>query len=354
MVIEADVAVVGAGIAGASAAYEMTGVGSVVLLERESQPAYHTTGRSAAMLLDSYGGAAVRALTAASRPLFDEVPDVLIPRPLLWVAPPEQREALAALHADNPALAPLDEAAARRMFPPLRPGWTAAALLDADACEIDVLGLHQHYLGGARRRGLRLLLGAPVLAGRHDGTRWLLRTGAGDIRATWVVNAAGAWADELAEALGVPPIGLRPLRRTAVVARASGVDRAWPLVADVGETFYVRPEGAGVLLSPADETPSPPCDARPNDLDVALAIERVNAATTLGLRSVRTAWAGLRTFTPDRTPVIGADPVVPGFCWLAGQGGYGIQTAPAAARHAAAAIAGGTVPAELGPGRFRR
>ncbi len=353
MVIEADVAVVGAGIAGASAAYELTGVGSVVLLERESQPAYHTTGRSAAMLLDSYGGRAVRTLTAASRPLFDAVPDVLTPRPLLWVAPPAQQDALAALHADNPALVALDEAAARRLFPPLRPGWTAAALLDADACEIDVLGLHQHYLGGARRRGLRLLVGAPVLAGRHDGRRWLLRTSVGEVRATWVVNAAGAWADELAEALDVPPIGLRPLRRTAAVARASGVDRTWPLVADVGETFYVRPEGAGVLLSPADETPSPPCDARPDDLDVALAVERVNAATTLGLRSVRTAWAGLRTFTADRTPVVGADPAVPGFCWLAGQGGYGIQTAPAAARHAAAVIGGGTVPAELAADRFR-
>lgn len=354
MVIEADVAVVGAGIAGVSVAYELADRCSIVLLERESQPAYHTTGRSAAMLLDSYGGAAVRALTAASRPLFDEVPNLLTPRPLLWVAPPEQSDELRALHAENPDLAAVDEPAARRMFPPLRAGWLAGALLDPGAREIDVPGLHQHYLGGARRAGVRVLLDAPVLDGHHDGDGWRLRTGAGDVHVAWVVDAAGAWADEVAQALGVPPIGLRPLRRTAVVARANGVDRTWPLISDVGETFYVRPEGTNVLVSPADETPSPPCDARPDDLDVALAIERVNDATTLDVRSVLTAWAGLRTFSPDRTPVVGADPAVPGFCWLAGQGGYGIQTAPAAARLAAAAVSdGGAVPPELSPARFR-
>ncbi|HEX6501317.1 MAG TPA: FAD-dependent oxidoreductase [Micromonosporaceae bacterium] len=353
MVIEADVAVVGAGIAGVSVAYELADTGSVVLLERESQAAYHTTGRSAAMLLDSYGGAAVRALTAASRPLFDEVPNLLIPRPLVWVAPPDQVDELRAVHADNPDLVAVDETAVRRMFPPLRPGWLAGALLDADTREIDVLGLHQHYLGGARRAGVRVLLDAPVLDGRHDGNRWRLRTGAGDVHARWVVNAAGAWADQVAQTLGVPGIGLRPLRRTAVVARAGGVDRTWPLVADVGETFYLRPEGTNVLLSPADETPSAPCDARPDDVDVALAIERVNAATTLDVRSVLTAWAGLRTFGADRTPVVGADPVAPAFCWLAGQGGYGIQIAPAAARLAASAVRGSDVPAELSPARFR-
>lgn len=352
MVIETDVAVVGAGIAGVSAAYELTGAGSVLILERESQPAYHTTGRSAAMLLDSYGGPAVRALTVASGPLFGVRPGILTPRPLLWVAPEEQRAELDALRAELPQLSAVDEAEARRLFPPLRPGWAAGALLDATAREIDVAGLHQHYLGGAERAGARLLLSAPVLGGRYQDGRWHLRTGAGDVRAAWVVDAAGAWADEVARALGVPPVGLRPLRRTAAVARASGVDPGWPLVADVGETFYLRPEGTGVLISPADETPSPPCDARPDELDVALALERVDAATTLGLRSVRTAWAGLRTFTADRTPVIGADAAVPGFCWLAGQGGYGIQIAPAAARLAAAAVTGGEVPAELAPGRF--
>jgi D-arginine dehydrogenase len=355
MAIEADVVVVGAGIAGVSVAYELSRTRTVVLLEQESQPAYHTTGRSAAMFLESYGGPAVRSLTSASRPVFEAVGDLLTPRPQLWVAPPEQLDALAALRAADPQLKPLNEAEARQVCPALRPGWCAAALFETEALEIDVLGLHQHYLGGARRQGLQLLLGAPVLAGRRDRDRWLVETGAGSVRAAWVVNAAGAWADEVAGRLGVPPIGLTALRRTAAVARATGVDRSWPLVADVGETFYFRPEGAGVLLSPADETPTAPCDAKPDDLDVALALERVNAATTLQLRSIVTAWAGLRTFSPDRTPVVGPDPAAPGFCWLAGQGGYGIQTAPAMARLAADLVTSpdAAAPPALAPDRFR-
>jgi D-arginine dehydrogenase len=165
-----------------------------------------------------------------------------------------------------------------------------------------------------------------------------------------VVNAAGAWADEVAVRLRVPPVGLRPLLRTAAVARAGAVDPAWPLVSDVDERFYFRPEGPGVLLSPADKTPAEPHDARADEVAVALAIERVNEATTLGLRSVRTAWAGLRTFAPDDNPVVGPEPGEPSFRWLAGQGGFGIQTAPALARLAAGT---GEVPAALAPARFR-
>jgi D-arginine dehydrogenase len=355
MLCEADVAVIGAGIAGVSVAYELAGDLSVVLLEQEKRPAYHTTGRSAAMFLASYGGPDVWPLTAASRPVFDAVGTLLAPRPLLWVAPPDQLDALAALAAAQPDLVPLDPEAAAAACGALRPGWCAAALLEPGALEIDVLGLHQHYLAGARRRGSRVLLDTAVRSGDWEHGRWLLDTAAGPVTATAVVNATGAWADRVAAALGVPPVGLRPLRRTAAVARAGGVDRRWPIVADVGETFYFRPEGAGVLVSPADETPSEPCDARPDDLDVALALDRVNAATTLGLRSVQTSWAGLRTFAPDRNPVAGADPAAPRLWWLAGQGGYGIQTAPALARLVAGAVTGdgGAVPAALSPARFR-
>jgi D-arginine dehydrogenase len=194
-----------------------------------------------------------------------------------------------------------------------------------------------------------------VRAGRRRGARWELETGAGPVRAGVVVNAAGAWADDVARRLGVSPVGLRPLRRTAAVARTASVDRAWPLVSDVAERFYFRPEGTGVLISPADETPSEPCDARPDDESVALAIERVNAATTLNLRSVVTAWAGLRTFAPDRNPVVGPDPDEPSFCWLAGQGGFGIQTAPALAELTAHVVASGPddLPPALSPARFR-
>jgi D-arginine dehydrogenase len=285
--------------------------------------------------------------------VFDAVGTLLRPRPLLWVAPPDDLDRLAALATAQPDLVPLDPAQAAALCPPLRPGWCAAALLEPGALEIDVAGLHQHYLGGVRRRGSRVLVNAAVRSGRHDHGRWLLDTTAGPVAATAVVNAAGAWADRVAAGLGVPPVGLRPLRRTAAVCRAGGVDPAWPLISDVGETFYFRPEGAGVLLSPADETPSEPCDARPEDADVALAIERVNAATTLGLRSVVTAWAGLRTFAPDRDPVVGPDPAAPGLWWLAGQGGYGIQTAPALARLVAAAVTGEPVPAALSVARLR-
>jgi D-arginine dehydrogenase len=350
-VTEADVAVIGAGIAGVSVAYELAGERSVVVLEQENQPAYHTTGRSAAMFLESYGSPEVRALTVASRPIFDAVGPLLTPRPLLWVAPGEQLDELAALAEAQPALEPADAA---EWCPVLRPGWCAGALAEPGALEIDVLGLHQHYLGGARRRETRVLLDAGVRSGRHDGRRWLLDTAAGPVAATAVVNAAGAWADRVAAGLGVAPIGVRPMRRTAAVARAEAVDRAWPIVADVGETFYFRPEGGGVLVSPADETPSEPCDARPADLDVALALERVNEATTLGLRSVVTAWAGLRTFAADRNPVAGADPAAPGLWWLAGQGGYGIQMAPALARLAAADLLGTeVVPDAMSVRRFR-
>jgi D-arginine dehydrogenase len=345
-----DYVVVGAGIAGVSAAYELAAGGSVLLLEREREPAYHTTGRSAAMFLASYGGADVRPLNLASRPLFEEIGTLLTPRPLLWVGDAGRQADLAALTRVDPTLRPLDEAEVRRLCPVLRPEWCAGALLEAGAMEIDVLGLHQYYLGGARRRGIEVRLDAPVRAGHHDGGGWTLQTGAGTVRADVVVNAAGAWADDLATRLGLDPVGLAPLRRTAAVARASGVDPAWPLVSDVAEGFYFRPEGDGVLVSPADETPSEPCDARPDDLDVARALDNVNAATTLGLRSIRTAWAGLRTFAPDRNPVVGPDPAEPSFVWLAGQGGYGIQTAPALARLAAGAD---PIPPALSPARLR-
>jgi D-arginine dehydrogenase len=357
-VIEADVAVIGAGIAGVGVAYELTATASVVLLEQEREPAYHTTGRSAAMFLESYGGDRVRPLTTASRATFEGLGTVLRPRPLLWVqapdAPPPTHDI-----AGGAALDAVTPQRALALCPVLRPEWVRHALLEPGAQEIDVLGLHQHFLGGARRRGLVVQLDAEVTAGRRVGADWHLSTTAGPVRARCVVNAAGAWADVVASRCGLDPIGLTPLIRTAVVARSAGVDPAWPLVSDLAETFYFRPEGPGVLVSPADETPSEPHDARPDDLTVALALARVNAATTLDLRSVRTAWAGLRTFAPDRDPVVGPDPAEASFCWLAGLGGFGIQTAPALARLAADAVTAaatgspGPVPGPLSAARFR-
>jgi D-arginine dehydrogenase len=210
-------------------------------------------------------------------------------------------------------------------------------------------------LRSAAASGATLINYASLKSAKRDGAQWICRIAdemSGDeieIRARCIVNAAGAWCDEIAALAGVTPIGLQPMRRTAFTCSApDGVDvRSWPLVADVDNAYYFKPEGPQLLCSLADETLSPPCDARPEELDVALAIERINDATTLGLRHVRRAWAGLRTFAPDRSLVIGLDPDAPGFCWLAGQGGYGIQTAPAAAHAAAGLVTEGRLPADL-------
>jgi D-arginine dehydrogenase len=239
------------------------------------------------------------------------------------------------------------------------------AVLEPDAMDIDVAALHQAYVQGLRARAGTIHRNAPVVAIERGDNGWRVRTPSGEFDTALVVNAAGAWCDEIAAHAGLPRIGLQPLRRTAFTCAApDDVDvRSWPLVADVDDRYYFKPEGPQLLCSLADETPSPPCDARPEEVDVALAIERINAATTLELRHVRRAWAGLRTFAPDRSLVIGIDPDAPGFCWLAGQGGYGIQTAPAAARAAVGLVTEGRLPADLlalgvtadqlSPARFR-
>lgn len=365
-----DVAVVGGGMAGVSVAAALAVDRSVLLLEAESQLAYHTTGRSAAVFLASYGGPQVRALTRASRPLFDAVPEgdpdagpLLTPTAELIVADRAGMPALERQLARLPELARLTPEQALAYYPVLDPGYLAGAAVDAHACNIDVMGLHQHYVRAGRRAGMAVRSGAQVLAGTRIGDSWVLDTTAGPVSAGIVVNAAGAWADRLAATLGAKPLGLTPLRRTIAIALARGIEPGWPLVGDAIETFYCRPESGGLLISPADETPSEPVDAVADELDVARALERVNAAITVRLRSVATTWAGLRTFAPDRVPVAGWDTTQPGLFWLAGQGGYGIQLAPALAVLGAALIRGdqvpagilthGVDPAELAPARLR-
>jgi len=350
----ADVVVVGGGMAGVSVAALLAADRSVLLLEAESQLAYHTTGRSAAVFLESYGGPQVRALTRASRPLYEAVPEqdpnatrLLTPTVELLVADRAGLPELDATLAEVASLRRLTPAEARAYCPVLSPDWLAGAAVEPGACNIDVMGLHQHYLRTGRRRGLAVRTGARVRSGRRLGETWRLETAGGPVEAPVVVNAAGAWADTVALALGALPLGLTPLRRTIAVVPVAELDPGWPLVGDVAETFYFRPEGTGLLISPAEETPSDPCDARPDELDVARAIENVNAATTLRLRSVSATWAGLRTFAPDRVPVAGWDPELPGLAWLAGQGGYGIQLAPALAAFAAALVRGEDTPARL-------
>lgn len=343
----AEVLVVGGGMAGISIAYEVAAHARVALVEAEPTLAAHTTGRSAAIFAPSYGGPVVRALTAASAPRYRaletelDTPPLLSPRTVLWLGADDEGAAhLAALPAES-----ITPAQARALCPPLRD--VAAAARDDSASDIDVMALHDGYRRGLRARGGTIRTGHRVTAITRDGGGWRVTAGE-ELTADVVVDAAGAWADELAVLACVPPTGLRPLRRTAAIASGTAaIDPAWPLVADAADRYYFRPEGERLLISPSDETPSEPCDAKPDELDVALAIERVNEHTTLGLRRVHTAWAGLRTFAADRNPVVGAWPDHPGFAFFAGQGGYGIQMAPALAAFGAAVVLGTPFPDDL-------
>jgi D-arginine dehydrogenase len=322
-----DVLVIGGGIAGVSIACELAADAAVLLVEAEPELARHTTGRSAAIYAPSYGGPLVREFTKASEHLFGD--GVLTPRPALWIAVDDEgAEHVEALDAEQITAQQAVEMC-RILRPPL------AAAVDRTAQDIDVMALHGRYVRGLKERGGEIRTGTSVTELRRDGSGWV----AGDLRADVVVNAAGAWADRVAAMAGVPPIGLVPKRRTLAVVPAEA-DPAWPTVADAADRFYFRPDSGQLLISPADETPSEPCDAKPDEVDVALALERVNAATTLRLRSVRTAWAGLRSFVADREPVVGAWPDHPGFVFYAGQGGYGIQMAPALARTGADIVLG--------------
>jgi D-arginine dehydrogenase len=233
------------------------------------------------------------------------------------------------------------------LVPALRPDYLAGAIWEPDALDLDVASTHQAFVRGMRRAGAAIRTLSPVTALARRNGRWIIEVGTDRVTCDVVVNAAGAWCDVVATMAGARPIGLEPRRRTAFMVPGDVAYAAWPLVADINNEFYFRPDGPQILCSLADETPVEPGDARPDELDVALAIVRINQATTLGIRTVRSSWAGLRSFVPDRAMVIGFDPTVPGFVWLAGQGGTGIQTAPAAGELTAALIMGGHPPRRL-------
>lgn len=349
------IVVIGAGIAGASVAAELAALGQdVLLLEREGAPGYHTTGRSAALYTPSYGPPVIRALTRASRAAFDAPPTPERPHPLLrhrevlFLARPDQAESLEAAAAELPVTR-LSPAEAQARLPLIRDGYLLGALLDADSADIDVDALHRQFLRALGARGGEMRLNTEVTALARDGAGWRIETAQGVIAAEMVVNASGAWADVIAGMAGVAPIGLTPKRRTALLVAAPAGQRVddWPMVVDVDETFYLRPDAGKLLLSPADETPSAPCDAQPEEWDVALCIDRVQQAIDLPVRRIEHKWAGLRSFVADKAPVVGPAADAPGFVWLAGQGGYGIQTAPALARAAAALALGQPIPADI-------
>jgi D-arginine dehydrogenase len=342
-------------MAGLSAAAGLAAVRNVVLVEREPHWAYHSTGRSAALFAESYGNSAVRALTRASRDFYlaaDRPLAFTQPRGALFVATIAQREALEALYealsTASGGIALLDREAALELCPALRSDALLGAVHDPDARDIDVAAVVDHYVREFRANGGRELRDTEVFGLERSCGEWHIRAGNGRIRASVVIDAAGAWADEVARAAGVSPAGLEPRRRTAVrVSAAPWKAAQWPFVVDVAEQWYFRADAGALLLSPADETPCAPCDVQPDEHDVALAIERIEAATRLVVERPLAAWAGLRTFTADRTPVIGFDPDVSDFYWLAGQGGYGIQTAPALAQLVVAQVTGREAPAAL-------
>jgi D-arginine dehydrogenase len=354
-----DFVVVGAGIAGASIAYELARRGRVCLIEAESRPGIHATGRSAALFAPSYGGREIRAVTPASPGFFDRPPEgfcehpLLAPRGVLYIARADQCDRLQrmvdTIRASGGKVAAIDVEEGRAKVPLLREGYVAAAAVDADAMDIDVHGLHQGFLRGARAAGARLMTGiAATRIKRHDGV-WSVELEEETISAPTLVNAAGAWADEFAAACGARRIGLEALRRTVLLVDApAGVDvRRWPAVIDTDEQFYFKPDAGQLLISPADELAQAPGDAQPDELDVAMGVDRVQAALDIDVRRVSHSWAGLRTFSPDRVPVVGFDAEVPGLFWCAGQGGYGIQTAPAMARAAAALALRDPLPADI-------
>ena len=354
-----DILVIGGGIAGASAAAELAADAAVVLLEAESQPGYHTTGRSAAFYAESYGGPAIQPLTTASKPFYESPPagfaeqPLLSPRGCLHLFAEEDRAAAEARAAELSAclggIRLVDREELLERLPMLRPEVVAGAIDDPECRDLDVAAIHQGYLRRFRRRGGIVVTDAPVMSLARNGGTWRVTTPRGEIAVGCVVNAAGAWVDETAARAGLAPIGFTPLRRTIVVFAPEGwiVEPRWPLALDLHERFYFKPESGHVLASPADETPSPPCDVQPEEIDVARALDRVERATAFRVRRIVNRWAGLRTFAPDRVPVIGPDPRAPGFFWCAGQGGYGIQTAPAVARLTAALVLGQDLPDDL-------
>jgi D-arginine dehydrogenase len=372
-----DFAIVGAGIAGVSAAYHLAPQARVVILEREHVAAYHTTGRSAALHSETYGSAEIRAITVASGRFYRKPPagftdhPLLTPRGALIAGRAEQQAATQKAAADYARLVPsvrwLDPVEALRRQPLLKPEAAAGGAIFEEAEDMDVAAIHGGFLKGARAAGAVLQLNAEVTHVDRKGRNWTIRLRDGEsVTANTLVNASGAWADVLAGLAGAAPVGLVPKRRTAFTFDApAGLDLTrLPMAIDFDETWYIKPEVGQFLGSPADETPSPPCDAQPEEMDIAIAVERIETATTLSIRRIKNKWAGLRSFVADKNLVVGHDPKVEGFFWLAGQGGYGIQTGEAAGRLAASLALGkgrpsdiaalGVSEAALSPARFTR
>lgn len=364
-----DALVIGAGIAGATAAAQLAADRRVALIEAEEAAGYHTTGRSAAIWIQNYGPPDAQALTRLSRAFFEAPPDgftdvpLMSRRPVMNLAPLDQEAHLRQSLAQGLGLREISVAEARTLVPALRPGYAVAVAIEDDAFDMDVGALHQGFLRQLRARGGTLALRSR--AGRIERATgaWRVEVTGGDVfAAPVVVDAAGAWGDEVARIAGVEPLGLQPKRRTGIIIDPAPWQPAdWPLVGDVAHTWYARAEArTRLMVSPADETDMDPHDVQPDELDVAIGIDRMQQALEIEVRRVEHSWAGLRSFLPDRSLGIGWDGAADGFLWCVGQGGYGIQTSPAAGKLVADLVAGrdpgwvGPMLAMLDPRRFRR
>ena len=359
-----DVVVIGAGIAGTSVAYFLSNHAKVLVLERESQAGVHSTGRSAALFSESYGSAQVRALTRASRSFFERPPRgfvepaLLSPRGALVMGTRQQasliESAYEAIRAGTPSLQLLDEVQMRSLVPVLEPQFAQLGFFEPGAADIDVNTLHQGFIRGLKQRGSRLECDVSIHAIERVGGEWLLEVamrGAQPhtLRAPLLIDAAGAWADEVAALAGVAPLGIEPRRRSAFLFDPpDGVTTAhWPFVTSVAEDFYFKPDAGLLLGSPANADPVLPHDVQAEDLDIALAIDRIERATTMRIQRPMRPWAGLRSFVADGGLVGGFDPTARGFFWLAALGGYGIQTCAAMGEACASLALGRALPTHL-------
>lgn len=345
---EFDIIVIGAGIAGASVAAHLAETLKVAICEMEERPGFHTTGRSAAAYEPNYGPPSILALTRAARAHFD-AGGFLTPRETLFFAPASQDADFAALMAKQKGMREIAVAEAKEKFPLLRDGYAKHAVLDAGTADIDVDLLHQSYLRLFKQRGGELHCERAVSALEKTPGGWSVRAGPEILRARIIVDAAGAWGDRVAVLAGRKPVGLQPKRRSiAVVPGPEGVDfMSWPLVGDVGETWYCKPQSGKLIVSPADATPVDPHDAYADDMTLAEGIDRFQQAVNYEVTRVERTWGGLRSFAPDGNPVVGYDSTDDGFFWLIGQGGYGIQSSPALSRLAAALVKHETPPQDI-------
>lgn len=359
-----DFIVIGAGIAGASAAYELAARSTVLTIEAEKQAGYHSTGRSAALFTRNYGSALVRQINALSEPFFynppqdfTEVP-FLRPRGALAVAGPGNEamlDAVLAASTDNEPVVEITAQEALSMVPFLRSDRVARAVFEAGVTDIEVANLLQSYLRGCKRRGGRIVTGEPVLALKNTADVWTVTTRAGTYQAKTLINAAGAWADEIGALAGAKKIGLVAKRRTAIIVEPpAGCDvETLPCVDFASSDAYIKPDGGKLMASPGDATPIAPQDVQPDEMDVAVLADWVQRETLITIRRIGHSWAGLRSFVSDDSPVIGYDPIVPEFVWHAAHGGYGIMMAPTLARAVASLCQNGGLPFDLASSGLR-